>query len=156
MRYVTPVKYCKDNKHNYCTLIYMLKHFCLWTSFGVSNPTFYFMTVFTFVPLHEKTNKKTVRPIKDQPGHLRQSSLCAQWIAKDPSFLNADSEDSDQTELMPRIVIFAGRTCHFVGFVMRWLSSLILSFPASLLNRLKQVFCFRFLCFLSFLGIPIF
>ena len=26
-----------------------------------------------------------------------QSSLCAQWVAKDPSFLHADSEDSDQT-----------------------------------------------------------
>ena len=27
-----------------------------------------------------------------------QSSLCTQWVAKDPSFLLADSEDSDQTE----------------------------------------------------------
>ena len=26
-----------------------------------------------------------------------QSSLCAHWVAKDPSFLHADSEDSDQT-----------------------------------------------------------
>ena len=26
-----------------------------------------------------------------------ESSLCAQWVAKDPSFLHADSEDSDQT-----------------------------------------------------------
>ena len=25
-----------------------------------------------------------------------QSSLCAQWVAKDPSFLHVDSEDSDQ------------------------------------------------------------
>ena len=38
-----------------------------------------------------------------------ESSLCAQWVAKDPSFLHADSEDSDQT----------GRAFHFVGFVMR-------------------------------------
>ena len=38
-----------------------------------------------------------------------ESSLCAQWVAKEPSFLHADSEDSDQT----------GRTCHSVGFVMR-------------------------------------
>ena len=32
------------------------------------------------------------------------SSLCAQWVAKDPSFLHADSEDSDQTGRMPRLM----------------------------------------------------
>ena len=26
-----------------------------------------------------------------------ESSLCAKWVAKDPSFLHVDSEDSDQT-----------------------------------------------------------
>ena len=32
----------------------------------------------------------------------------------------AHSEDSDQTGWMPRLIwVFAGRTCHFVGFVMR-------------------------------------
>ena len=51
-----------------------------------------------------------------------ESLLCSQWVAKDPSFLHADSEDSDQTGWMPRpIWVFAGRACHFVGFVMRWL-----------------------------------
>ena len=51
---------------------------------------------------HDKTNKMTVHPAKTQisPG-IRQvwseSSLCAQWVAKDPSFLHWDSEDSDQT-----------------------------------------------------------
>ena len=49
-----------------------------------------------------------------------RSTLCAQWLAKDPSFLHADSEDSDQTRL---IRVFAGRTCHFVGFVTRRLIS---------------------------------
>ena len=40
-----------------------------------------------------------------------QSSLCVQWLAKDPSFLPADSEDSDQTGRMPRLIgVFAGRT----------------------------------------------
>ena len=38
-----------------------------------------------------------------------ESSLCAQWVAKGPSFLHADSEDSDQTGRMHS---------HFVGFVM--------------------------------------
>ena len=33
--------------------------------------------------------------------------------------LHADSEDSDQTERMPRLIrVFAGRTGHFVDFVM--------------------------------------
>ena len=51
-----------------------------------------------------------------------ESSQCTQWVAKDPSFLHADSEDSDQTGQMPRLIwVFAGRTCHFVGFVMGWL-----------------------------------
>ena len=36
--------------------------------------------------------------------------LCAHWVTKDPSFLRADSEDSDQTGRMPRLIwIFAGR-----------------------------------------------
>ena len=53
-----------------------------------------------------------------------ESLLCAQWAAKDPSFLHADSEGSDQTGQMPRLIwVFVGRTCHFVGFVMRRLRS---------------------------------
>ena len=45
-------------------------------------------------------------------------SLCAKWVAKDPSFLHADSEDSDQTGWTPRLIWdFTGRTCHFVGFL---------------------------------------
>ena len=68
----------------------------------------------------------------DQPGHppslislrcaLNGTLLCAQWVVKDPSFLHADSQDSDQTGRMPRLIwVFAGCTYHFVGFVMRWL-----------------------------------
>ena len=77
----------------------------------------------TFEPPHDKINKMTVRPAKLQISlgirPLRSaSSLCALWVAKDPSFLHADSEDSGQTGRMPRLV-FAGRTYHFVGFVMR-------------------------------------
>ena len=37
--------------------------------------------------------------------------------------LQADSADSDQTGRMPRLIkVFAGRTDHFVGFVMPWLN----------------------------------
>ena len=61
-------------------------------------------------PLRDKTNKVSVRQAKTQISlgiHpvWSVSSLWAQWVAKDPSFLHADSEVSDQT----------------VGFVMRWL-----------------------------------
>ena len=39
---------------------------------------------------------------------------------KDPSFLRADREVSDQTGRMSRLIgVFAGRTCHFIGFVTR-------------------------------------
>ena len=56
------------------------------------------------------------REESEQPGHL----LCAQWIGKDSSFLHADSEDSDQTGRMPRLIqVFAGHTGHIVSFVMR-------------------------------------
>ena len=41
----------------------------------------------------------------------QESSLCAQWVAKDPSFLHAHSEDSGQTGRMARLIwVFAGRT----------------------------------------------
>ena len=42
---------------------------------------------------------------------VSDSSLCAHWVAKDTSFLHADSEDSGQTGRMPRLIwVFAGRT----------------------------------------------
>ena len=35
---------------------------------------------------------------------------------------HADSEDSDQSGRMPRLIgVFAGRTGHAVGFVVHWL-----------------------------------
>ena len=54
----------------------------------------------------------SVRPAKtDQIRPVwSESSLCAEWVAKDPSFLHADSEDSDQTGRMPRLIwVFARR-----------------------------------------------
>ena len=82
---------------------------------------------FLYEPPNDKTNKMNVRPAKTQISlGIRpvwsESSMCAQYVVKDPSFLHADSEDSDQTGRMPRLIwVFTGRTCHFVGFVMRWL-----------------------------------
>ena len=52
----------------------------------------------TFEPRHDKVNKLTVRPAKSRStwasAQSDQSSLCAQWVAKRPRFLYADSEDS--------------------------------------------------------------
>ena len=53
-----------------------------------------------------KPTKWHVRPVKTQISlGIRlvwsQFSLCAEWAAKDSSFLHADSEDSDQTGRMP-------------------------------------------------------
>ena len=57
------------------------------------------------------------------------SSLCAFWVAKDPKLLPADSEDSDQTGQMPRLIgVITGCTGHFVAFVM-------LSFDGEILGR---------------------
>ena len=59
-------------------------------------------------PPHDKTNKMTCAPSEasDQPGHPPSliSPLCSQWVAKDPSFLYADSEDPDQSGRMPRLI----------------------------------------------------
>ena len=75
-------------------------------------------------PQHEKTTKWSACPAKTQitwaSAQSDQSSLCTQWIAKDQSFLHEDSNDSDQSGWMPRLIwVFAGCTGHFVGFVIR-------------------------------------
>ena len=72
-------------------------------------------------PPRDKTSIMTVRPAKTQINLgirpvLSESSLCAQWVAKDPRFLHADSENSDQTGRMPRLIlVFAGRTTTLVA-----------------------------------------
>ena len=48
-----------------------------------------------------------------------ESSLCGQWVAKDPSFLHTDSEVSDLTGWMPRpIWVFTGLPSHVQGLEM--------------------------------------
>ena len=77
--------------------------------------------------LMTKPTKWSVRPAKTRISLgicpvWSESLQCAQWVAEDPMFLYADSEDSDQTGRMPRLIwVFAGRKGHFVGFVMRQL-----------------------------------
>ena len=41
--------------------------------------------------------------------------VCAQRVAENPSFLHADSGDSDKTGWKPRLIwVFAGSTCHAI------------------------------------------
>ena len=83
-----------------------------------------------------KPTKWHVRPAKTQislgiHSVWSESSLCAQWVAKDPSFLHANSEDSDQTGRMPRLIwVFAGVTATLLVLswggsyaLLSWLSS---------------------------------
>ena len=89
----------------------LLQFLCVWGSSSESSMS--------------KINIMTVHPAKTQISlgiHpvWSESLLCAQWVAKDPSFLHADSEDSDQTGQMPSLIwVFTGRTCHCVCFVMK-------------------------------------
>ena len=51
-----------------------------------------------------------------------ESLLCAHWVAKEPCFLHADSEDSDQTGQIPRLIwVFTG--ANVILFVLSWRGS---------------------------------
>ena len=87
-------------------------------------PYLYIILLTRYELPHDKTNNVAVRPVKTQISLgicpvWSESSLWAQWAAKDPSFLHADSEDSDQTGRMPRLIwVFAGRTV--ILLVLSW------------------------------------
>ena len=74
-------------------------------------------------PPHDKTNKMIYAPSELRSAWSAQSDQSPQSahrVAKNPSFLHADSEDSDQTGLMPRLLMslrWVQRS--FCCFVMR-------------------------------------
>ena len=81
---------------------------------------------------HDKTNKMACVPSEDsdQPRHLPsdQSLRCSPEKALGPSLPIELTVRTDQTGRMPRLIwVFAGRTCHFVGFVMRQLNLCVVS-----------------------------
>ena len=58
-----------------------------------------YANISTYEPPHDKNIKMIYARSEDseQPGHPpcpSESSLCTQWVAKDPSFLHADSEET--------------------------------------------------------------
>ena len=95
-------------------------------------------------PRHDKTNKMSVRPVKTQISLgsrpvWSESSTCPQWVVKDPSFLHADSDDSDQTGRMPRLIwVFAGRTATL--FVLSCRGSLLFALEAAV-SIVLQTMC---------------
>ena len=80
-----------------------------------------------FIYMTRSTTKPAKLPVHPMKTQIRLgihpvwsgSSLCTLWIGKDPTFLHANSDNSDQTGWMPRFIwIFTGCTGHFAGFVM--------------------------------------
>ena len=55
--------------------------------------------------MHDKTYKMNCAPSKDsRSGQTDQRLAVRSVVAKDSSFIHADSEDSDQTGQMPRLI----------------------------------------------------
>ena len=88
-----------------------------------------FLRTDPFESCHDKPNNLIVRSAKTQISIgispvWSESSLYDDWVTEDPSFLHADSKDSDQTELMPRLIgVFSWRTVTFLVFLMSRLKS---------------------------------
>ena len=81
----------------------------------------------------------SVRPAKTQISLgigpvSSESLLCAQWVAKDPSFLHADSEDSDQTESS----LGAQPFCWFCHVVAQLCSKMLFKETWNVLASVKQ------------------
>ena len=62
-----------------------------------------------FEPPHDKTNEMACAPSEDSDQHWHPLSLIrvfavVQWVAKGQMFLHADSEDSDETGRMHRLI----------------------------------------------------
>ena len=72
------------------------------------NPVITLFLVFLNEPTHDKTNKMACAPSEDSGQPVHPPSLirvfAVRSVGKDTSFLHADSEDSDQTGRMPRLI----------------------------------------------------
>ena len=95
--------------HEFCKKSRKYPHTPQYLSHGTEDNDYGIMVFLIYEPPHGKTNKLSVRPAMTQISLgirpvLSESSLCVQWVPKDPMFLHADSEDSDQTGRMPRLI----------------------------------------------------
>ena len=90
-----------------------------------SNSEAFYWIYFWNEPPHDKTNIMICSPSEDSDELWHPPSLIRVFAVRmkahwDLSYPLSDSEDSVQAGRMPRLIwVFAGRTGHFVGFVMR-------------------------------------
>ena len=75
-----------------------------------------------YEPEHDKTNKMTCVPSEDSDQPVHPPGLIRVFaVPLNQTYFRRTSK-TDQTEWMPRMIwVFAGRTYHFVDFVMLWL-----------------------------------
>ena len=106
------------------------RHYCasgpkMWGKMAVLMLYIQFI-ILKYKPQHDKTNKMSVHPPKIQISLgispvWSEFTLCAQWVAKEPRFLHADSEDwSDWADAQADLSL-RWMHSHIVGFVMKWL-----------------------------------
>ena len=123
----TKVIYCINS------IIFFLRIMKIYITNGVLGPKIFMIRrMVRYEPPRDKTNKMAYAPSEDSVSlgsHpvWSESSLCAQWVAKDPRFLHADSQDSDQTGQTPRLIrVFTGRTV--ILLVLSWSGSFFFLF----------------------------
>ena len=86
-----------------------------------------------YEPVHDKTNKMTSAPSEDsdQPGHpprlishccLHEEQTVKQTVKTDQIGLMSRLMWTAKTDQTGLILVFAGRTCHFIGFVVQQLN----------------------------------
>ena len=89
-----------------------------------------------FEPPHDKTNEMA-RLRSAWASAQSDKSLCC---TLHPSFLHVDTEDSDQTRRMPRLIwVIAGHTCNMV--ILSWDGSFIRTIWADFENQFTRM-CF--------------
>ena len=118
-------KICKG-----CTVRVLYYHYCSWTD----SCCIHIMSCLMKKPVAMCPTKTQIslgmRPV------WTESSLCAQWVAKDPRFLQEDSEDSDQAGRVPRLIwVFAGSTVTLL--VLSWGGFLVSLLPKDLIFRIE-------------------
>ena len=116
-----------NRKKKLCCIVYET---LVTTNHSVQNSkiVYYCIHVNQNEPPHYKTNKMAcaLSEASGQTGRIFAVCMKKDWILSYP--LSAQRRlwsawaSSDQTGRMPKLIlVFAGRTCHFVGFVTMWL-----------------------------------
>ena len=118
---------------------------CMWTLIHIVNLHMFkyilgltiCKSTFTLEPRHDKTNKMSVHPATTQISLVihpvwSESSLCAQWVAKDPRFPYVESEDwSDWADAQADLSSLGTHSfcwfCHVMAHLHTYVSEYFLS-----------------------------